>query len=166
MVSARSGPLVQESINSAANVFSLLKSLNNSYYQDAITRAKKITKSLKPELLPPEDQEDFETDLGKAAVKKFLDRQEEHFKTEEKKKEKRKEEGKIPVGDIAKKAVYAFVSFVEYVEPILDVVVPSTPEYAIPYACLKLIFKASVPTLHSSLRILLNVCSPYQNTKI
>jgi hypothetical protein len=98
---------------------------------------------LKPELLDPEDQEDFEKDLGKAAVKEFFDRQEKRFHEEEKQKETREKEGKIVVSGIAKKAVYAFVNFVDSVEPILDVVVPSTPEYAVPYACLKLIFKAS-----------------------
>lgn len=153
MVSARSGPLVREPIDLPTVIFSVLKLLNNSYYQDAITRAKEITKSLKPELLPQEDQEDFKRDLGKAAVTKFFERHEERFKEEEKEKETRQKEketrqkeGKIPVGDIAKKAVYVFVSFVESVEPILDVVVPSTPEYAVPYACLKLIFKASAVT--------------------
>jgi hypothetical protein len=98
---------------------------------------------LKPELLDPEDQEDFEKDLGKAAVKEFFDRQEKRFHEEEKQKETREKEGKVVVSDIAKKAVYAFVSFVDSVEPILDVFVPSTPEYAVPYACLKLIFKVS-----------------------
>jgi hypothetical protein len=93
--------------------------------------------------LDPEDQEDFEKNLGKAAVKEFFDRQEKRFHEEEKQKETREKEGKIVVSGIAKKAVYAFVNFVDSVEPILDVVVPSTPEYAVPYACLKLIFKAS-----------------------
>ena len=77
---------------------------------------------------------------------KFFHKQEEHFKDEEREKETRSKEGKILLTDIGKKAMDVFVSFVETVEPILDVVVPSTPEYAVPYACLKLIFKASALT--------------------
>ena len=96
--------------------------------------------------MPPEDRADFENDLGKAAVMKFFHKQEEHFKDEEREKETRSKEGKILLTDIGKKAMDVFVSFVETVEPILDVVVPSTPEYAVPYACLKLIFKASALT--------------------
>jgi len=127
-------------------MFLLLKLKNYSYYQDAIARAKEITKSLKPELLPPEDRVDFENDLGKAAIMKFFHRQEERFKEEEIQKETRSKEGKIQFTDIGKRAVDVFVSFVENIEPILDVVVPSTPEYAVPYACLKLIVKASALT--------------------
>lgn len=146
MVSRRHGHLVRRSPLVTNDIESLIDHNTDSIYEKAHQACLRVNANLKQLHLPPEDRALLTRSGGSTVVAAKIRSLEEDIlaKTEKGNKAKR-------VTDLAN----VFCEFGARVTPVLQVMVPQSPEYNVPFGCVALIFKVHNPLTQKYRRIML-----------